>query len=157
MPYTEKRKVNGKNYFYRVISIRRGEKIGKKRVYLGKNLSQGLLAKKEALADKELKPQKVGKNMNGLENIRRKIGGILKKNKVRRAGIFGSYSRGKQRNNSDIDIAVQVDDETMSLLDFIRLSRLLGTALGKKVDLVEYTAIKPRIKEMALKEEYRII
>lgn len=157
MPYTEKRKINGKNYFYRVISIRKGEKIGKKRVYLGKNLSQELLAKKEVLADKELKTQLQGKNAKELENMKAKIHGILKKNKVRRAGIFGSYSRGEQRKNSDIDIAVQVDDEAMSLIDFIRLSRLLGTVLGRKVDLVEYTAIKPRIKEMALKEEYRII
>ena len=45
----------------------------------------------------------------------------------------------------------------MSLLGFIRLIRLLEQALKKKVDLVEYNAIKPRIKEAILNEEIRII
>jgi predicted nucleotidyltransferase len=45
----------------------------------------------------------------------------------------------------------------MSLLGFIGLKLALEEALGKKVDLVEYSAIKPLIKESILKEETRII
>ena len=45
----------------------------------------------------------------------------------------------------------------MSLLGFIRLERELEEALRKKVDLVEYDAIKPQIKEGILKEEVKVI
>lgn len=45
----------------------------------------------------------------------------------------------------------------MSLIGFIGLIRLLEQTLKKKVDLVEYSAIKPRIKERILNEEIRII
>ena len=45
----------------------------------------------------------------------------------------------------------------MSLIGFIGLIRLLEEALGKKVDLVEYSAIKSLIKDRILEEEIRII
>ncbi len=54
MVYTEIKNVNGKKYFYRVISIRKGRKVEKKRVYLGVNLDKVNLSKAERGADKEL-------------------------------------------------------------------------------------------------------
>ena len=45
----------------------------------------------------------------------------------------------------------------MSLLGFIGLKLKLEEVLGKKVDLVEYIAIKPLIKSHILNEEIRII
>ncbi len=54
MAYTETKEKGGKKYFYRVKSIRNGEKFGKKRVYLGINLNKAILQKKEKEADKEL-------------------------------------------------------------------------------------------------------
>src|SRR3989344_3019664 len=145
MAFTEIRNINGKNYYYRVISIRNGKKVSKKRIYLGTELSDSEIKEKEKKADKEI------------EQIKSKIVGTLKKNKVIRAGVFGSYSRGEQKKDSDIDIAVEINDSTMSLLGFIGLIRLLEELLKRKVDLVEYSAIKPRIKERILKEEIRII
>ena len=41
----------------------------------------------------------------------------------------------------------------MSLFGFIRLIRLLENALKRKVDLVEYSAIKPGIKERISRKE----
>ena len=83
--------------------------------------------------------------MKDIEKIKKKIIPLLKKNKVVRAGIFGSYARGEQKKNSDIDILVEINDKKMSLLGFIRLGRELEEALRKKVDLVEYSVIKPLI------------
>jgi len=157
MVYTEKREINGKNYYYRVISLRNGDKVSKKRIYLGYNLLNKELSEKEKTADKELLSKKMIGVNRGIEKIKPKIVKILKNNKVKRAGIFGSYSRGEQKENSDIDIAVNINDKNMSLIGFIRLIRLLEGALKRKVDLVEYNAIKPRIKERILKEEVRII
>jgi len=157
MVYTEVRTINGKKYYYRVVSIRNKDKISKKRIYLGCNLSNLDILKKEKMADEQLLSKKINKMNKEIERIKPKIIKILKRNNVKRAGIFGSYSRGEQKDNSDIDIVVKIDDKNMSLLGFIRLIRLLEEALKSKVDLVEYDAIKPRIKERILKEEVRII
>jgi len=157
MVYTEVRNINGEKYYYRVISVRKGDKISKKRVYLGYKLSNPELLEKEKIADEKLLSKKVNKTNNEIERIKLKIKGILKKNRVSRAGIFGSYSRGKQKKNSDIDIAVKIEDKNMSLLGFIGLKLALEKALGKKVDLVEYSAIKSLIKNRILNEEVKII
>jgi len=157
MVYTEIREINRNEYFYRVTSIRNGERVSKKRIYLGHNLSKPELSEKEEKADKQLLYKKIHKTNKELEKIKPKIVEILRRNNVKRAGIFGSYSRGKQRRYSDIDIVVKIEDKNMSLLGFARLIRLLEEALKRRVDLVEYEAIKPRIKDRILKEEIRII
>ena len=54
MPYTEIKEKNEKKYYYRVKSIRNGDKISKKRIYLGVNLNKNHVYKKELEADKEL-------------------------------------------------------------------------------------------------------
>ncbi len=54
MVYTEIKKKDGKLYYYRVLSIREGKKVGKNRVYLGTNLKKPILLEKEREADKEL-------------------------------------------------------------------------------------------------------
>lgn len=157
MVYTEIRRIKNKKYYYRVISIRNKSKISKKRVYLGYDLSNSELLKKEKAADKQLLSNKVVKTNKEIELIKSKIISILKKNNVNRAGIFGSYSRGKQKKDSDIDIAIDIGDKNMSLLGFIGLKLKLEDALKKKVDMVEYAAIKPLIKNRILNEEIRII
>ena len=81
---------------------------------------------------------------------------ILKSYKVTKAGIFGSYARGEQKNNSDIDILVKIDN-SVGLIEFIGLKLMLQKALRKKVDLVEYETIRPEIKENILKDEISIL
>lgn len=54
MVYTEIKEKNKRRYFYRVLSIREGKKVEKKRVYLGANLNKKELSQKEKQADKEL-------------------------------------------------------------------------------------------------------
>lgn len=157
MVYTEVRNINGKNYYYRVISIRKKEKVSKKRIYLGFDLSSLDLSKKEKIADKQLLFTRMNKINKEIEKLKPKIIKILRENNVDKAGIFGSYSRGEQKDTSDIDIAINIDDKNMSLLGFIGIKLALEKALGKKVDLVEYSAIKHLIKNRILKEEIRII
>jgi uncharacterized protein len=156
MAFTEVRNINNRKYYYRVISIRNGKKVSKKRIYLGTELSNSEIKEKEGDADKKMLPKSIKPNKE-IEKIKSKIIGVLKKNKVVRAGIFGSYSRGEQKKDSDIDIAVEINDDKMSLLGFIGLIGLLEEILKRKVDLVEYSAIKSRIKERILNEEIRII
>ena len=68
-------------------------------------------------------------------------------------GIFGSYLRGEAKKESDIDILVEFNpDAKISLLDFVELENYLSDLLGVKVDLVEKSALKPRIGKQILSE-----
>jgi hypothetical protein len=91
-----------------------------------------------------------------LNQIKKTIRPILKKEGVKRAGLFGSYVRGEQKKDSDIDILVEVSSN-YSLLDLIGLKLEIERILKKRVDLIEYCSIHPLIKKQALKEEIRII
>jgi predicted nucleotidyltransferase len=92
----------------------------------------------------------------GIDKIKPKIVKILKKHKITRAGIFGSYARGDEKKGSDVDILIQPSKD-MSLLDLSGLKIELEEALGKKVDLVIYKYISPYIKKYVLKEEVTIL
>jgi len=71
---------------------------------------------------------------------------------VRSLGIFGSYVRGEQDPESDLDLLVEFDDRPLSLFDVVRLENELSDALGLKVDLVEKRALKPHIGRRILAE-----
>ena len=81
---------------------------------------------------------------------------ILKAHDVAKAGVFGSYARGKQKKNSDIDVLIKTK-KGMSLLGFSHLKVELEEALKRRVDLVEYDTIKPLIRKRILSEEIKIL
>ena len=91
-----------------------------------------------------------------LERIRKIVAKTLKKYGAKKAGLFGSYVRGENKKNSDIDILVDLP-KNLSLLDFIHVKHELEDVLGRKVDLVEYQMIRQEIKKNVLNEEVRII
>jgi hypothetical protein len=95
-------------------------------------------------------------NIEKIDEIKRKILSILKRYNVKRAGIFGSVVRGEENKESDIDILVEIVGR-MSLLDFAGLKLELEEALDQRVDLGEYSTIKPIIKEQILSEEVSIL
>lgn len=70
---------------------------------------------------------------------------------VKEIGIFGSYVRGEQRVDSDIDILVEFE-RPIDFFLFIELEEFLSKILQSKVDLVIKKALKPQIKEFILKE-----
>jgi len=91
---------------------------------------------------------------NQIKSIEPKIKKILKKHKITRAGVFGSYARGEQKKGSDVDILIKFNG---SLLDLVGLEMELKKKLRKKVDLLTYGGIHPLLKKIILKEEVRII
>ena len=91
-----------------------------------------------------------------VEEIKEKILPILKRYGVTRAGVFGSVVRGEAKEDSDVDILVEIESK-ISLLDFVGLQLELEEALGKRVDLGEYGTIKPIIKDRILKEQVVIL
>ena len=66
--------------------------------------------------------------------------------------LFGSYVRGEQTPESDLDILVTFDNADLSLIEFIQLEQELSDKLGVKVDLVERQGLKPTIGERILQE-----
>jgi uncharacterized protein len=72
---------------------------------------------------------------------------------VETIGIFGSYSQGQQNQKSDVDNLVTFSEPNdIDLIDFIALKQFLRRKLGVKVDLVEKSVLKTRIKNQILKE-----
>jgi predicted nucleotidyltransferase len=66
---------------------------------------------------------------------------LKKKFKVKNIAIFGSYVRGEQNQESDIDILVEFQEPVGFL--FIHLADYLEEILGARVDLLTPDAIKP--------------
>ena len=68
-------------------------------------------------------------------------------------GVFGSYVRGEQTPDSDLDLLVEFDPAVrFGLLTYCELEHTLSDRLAVKVDLVMKTALKPRIGERILQE-----
>lgn len=155
MVYTEVKERNGKRYYYRVLSIRDGIKIKKKKIYLGKGLSLSDLKEKEIEADRHILSEKIQKNIN---KFKKKIIRILKKYEVEKAGIFGSYARGENKKDSDIDILIAHPKSPKARgFGFVSIEYDLEDALKRKVDLVTYNSLSPYLKKKILSEEIRII
>ncbi|HLC20202.1 MAG TPA: nucleotidyltransferase family protein [Candidatus Nanoarchaeia archaeon] len=93
--------------------------------------------------------------MNDIQKIKKRIVPVLKKNKVKKAGIFGSYATGKQKKGSDVDIIIQLPRGIG--FGFVGIQFELEKALGKKVDLVTYKGLSPYLKKRILGEEVRIL
>lgn len=77
--------------------------------------------------------------------------GIFVKYKVKKIGLFGSYSREEQRKSSDIDILIDFRDDA-DLIDLVGLALFLEEKLKRRVDIVPETALREELKAPILKE-----
>jgi len=93
---------------------------------------------------------------NQIEEVKDKIVKVLKKHGVKRGGLFGSLVRGEMKEDSDIDILIEIEND-ISLLDFVGIKLEIEEGLGRKVDMVEYCTIKPSIRDRILKEQVVIL
>ena len=91
-----------------------------------------------------------------LDEIKKKATPILKEEGATKASLFGSIVRGEAKDDSDIDILVDLP-KSKGLFDFVGIKLKLEQALGRKVDLVEYSTIKPRLKHSILSNQLPLI
>lgn len=84
-----------------------------------------------------------------LPEIRQAIKSVLRKYAIKRASLFGSFADGTANEASDIDLLVELSTP-IGLLEFIHIKHELEDLLGRKVDLVEFKAIKPSLKNLIL-------
>ena len=87
-----------------------------------------------------------------IQSIRKKVTPILERRDVNKAALFGSTARGEARKNSDVDLLIKLK-KGKTLFDIVRLKLELEKKLGKKVDIVEYDAVRPLLKETILNEQ----
>ncbi|MEK7170155.1 MAG: nucleotidyltransferase domain-containing protein, partial [Patescibacteria group bacterium] len=87
--------------------------------------------------------------------IQKKIVPILKRRAIRRAGLFGSAARG-ERTARDVDVLVEMP-RPYGLFAFLALKHELEACLDTKVDLIEYSHIKPALRERILSGEVKIL
>ncbi|MFQ6125445.1 MAG: nucleotidyltransferase family protein [Candidatus Heimdallarchaeota archaeon] len=88
--------------------------------------------------------------------VQQKIIPVLKRHGVLRAALFGSLISGKMKEDSDIDLLIELG-QGKSLLDLVALKLELEEVLGRKVDVVEYVTIHPLLKERILSEQVPVL
>jgi predicted nucleotidyltransferase len=76
--------------------------------------------------------------------------------KPKKLGIFGSYARGDNNTNSDLDILVEFSVQ-ISLLDLAGLEQDLSESLGIKVDLVTERALSKYVRPYVEKDYQSIL
>ena len=71
-------------------------------------------------------------------------------------GLFGSFVRGDQNPESDIDLLVEFTPSKHTFDNFMDLSFLLEDLLGHKVEIITPEALSPYIGPHILKEVERV-
>ena len=90
------------------------------------------------------------------KKLKKNIADISQKHGVIKVSIFGSYARGEQKSESDIDILVEFESGR-TLFDLIRLERELREQLGVDIDVVTPKSLHPKLRESVLKEMVPVI
>lgn len=81
---------------------------------------------------------------------------FFSKQPVLKAYLFGSYSRGEQNDESDIDLLVELDYSQPIGLEFIQMQIDLQNLLNQKVDLVSARGLSKYIRPIIEKEKQLI-
>ena len=66
-------------------------------------------------------------------------------------GIFGSYARGEQTQDSDVDVLIDYS-EAPTLFELVNLRDFLSDVTGLPVDVVTKNGLRPRIRDRVLSE-----
>ncbi len=77
---------------------------------------------------------------------------------IKRAWVFGSFSRGEERHDSDVDILVQYDRslQPVGLFTIVRIKQQLESIVGRNVDLVEEGTLMPFAVDSANRDKILI-
>ena len=76
---------------------------------------------------------------------------------VSQVWLFGSYARGEETPDSDIDLLVRFDhSKPIGLFAYARMWRELEERLGAKVDLVEEGTLRPAAEETVNRDKRMI-
>ena len=87
------------------------------------------------------------------QELQQMIADYFKTQPVLKAWLFGSYSRGEQREDSDVDILIQVDrSQPVGLFKLSGMSLELQDLLGLPVDLVTVKGLMDLDRKSVVRE-----
>jgi predicted nucleotidyltransferase len=82
--------------------------------------------------------------------------GAMRARGVASAYVFGSTVRGEAREDSDLDVFIDVvPDRKFSLIDLIGIRRYLEAELGTSVDLTTRGSLHPKLRDSIEREAVR--
>jgi uncharacterized protein len=84
-------------------------------------------------------------------DIKENISPIFKEYGIKRAGLFGSFSRGEETSKSDVDILVSLG-KPMGMFKYMHMVRDIEQKLGRKVDIVTENSINKFLKPYIIKD-----
>jgi uncharacterized protein len=87
--------------------------------------------------------------MDRFDELRDAVVPLLEPYGLKRLAVFGSYARGDEGPESDIDLLVEFEDppkQRLGLFQWFGLEREMGQRLGREVDLVDAGTLKPRVR-----------
>ena len=151
---------NKRLYKKSIVIILTIRKIKKKKNTLEPILSQNNLRDLNKLYIFVVK-KKCDMNSQGLSNKTLKtipiLRDCLKSQPIKKAWLFGSYARGEETDESDVDLMVRYDrSEAITLFTIARISIALSKAIGREVDLVEEGRLIPSAEKSANKDKILI-
>lgn len=71
-------------------------------------------------------------------------------------GVFGSYARGEENENSDLDLLIDFEQK-LDLLELIGIEQELTELIGIKVDLITLRSVHSSLKPSIEKDLIRIV
>jgi uncharacterized protein len=81
----------------------------------------------------------------------------LRRRGVLHAAVFGSVAKGESRDDSDVDVLVDLDPERpMGLFEYARVRLYIAELLGGPVDVVNRKTLKPLLKEAILRDAVNV-
>lgn len=89
-------------------------------------------------------------------NIVEKIKNYLATKPIERAWVFGSFSRGEENEESDIDLIVEFSEGVKIGLDYFRMIGDLEDICERKIDLAESEMLDKRICDNVNKDKILI-
>ena len=88
--------------------------------------------------------------INFLQNNRKLL---LEKYHVTKIGLFGSFARNEQKENSDVDLLIELEDGVQNIYDLKNsLKQFLSSSFDRSVDIAREKYLKPYAKEQILKD-----
>lgn len=88
-----------------------------------------------------------------VQQIQQTVSAYFKDKPVKKVYLFGSYARGEAKEDSDVDLLVELDYEQKIGLEFVRWGMILQDKFNRKVDLVPASVIYPLIRDNADKDK----
>jgi predicted nucleotidyltransferase len=94
--------------------------------------------------------------MQEIEKYKQLILPVLKRYAIKRAAIFGSAAKGLMTPESDVDLLIE-SSYGFTLFKLLSLEEEISELINRKVDIGEYDALKPSIKDEVISSSISIL